>query len=409
MPGIPGGQVKSMVVYDDGTGSALYVAGDFDQVGGIAASNIARYDGESFAPLGEGITGSWFNGYVNAMAVYDDGNGPALYVGGFFDRAGGLEVGYCIAKWDGQEWSAVGEGLQGVTPQVWDMAVFSGDLYIAGNLRSPGGQSNDGIVRWDGQSFSTVGGGLGGSLPIAHALAVFQGPGDGDRWLAVGGNFELGTDYPIRDLALWNGEAWEAAGTGIGPASGAYVTELAVHDDGAGPFLCVAGSFSTAGGVPVMHAARWSGGNAWAPLGDNLYTLPIIFGTFDEGDGPQLYASGPSHVVRWSANTWKPIGSNWSGGARAFCTFDDGEGEAMFVGGVFTTIEGRPAHRLATWRCLNPLGDVNGDGVVDIADLVELLAAWGECPPSPGICPADLDYDGTVGVLDLLLLLAQWS
>lgn len=54
-------------------------------------------------------------------------------------------------------------------------------------------------------------------------------------------------------------------------------------------------------------------------------------------------------------------------------------------------------------------GDVNVDGAVDVNDLLDLLAAWGPCPPQPSGCPADQDDDGQVTVTDLLLLLANWS
>jgi hypothetical protein len=35
---------------------------------------------------------------LRALEVFDDGGGPALYVAGHFDRAGGLPSSY-IAKW----------------------------------------------------------------------------------------------------------------------------------------------------------------------------------------------------------------------------------------------------------------------------------------------------------------------
>ena len=47
--------------------------------------------------------------------------------------------------------------------------------------------------------------------------------------------------------------------------------------------------------------------------------------------------------------------------------------------------------------------DLNGDGVVNSADLAELLAAWG----SGG--PADLDGDGVTDAADLAILLAAWG
>jgi len=52
--------------------------------------------------------------------------------------------------------------------------------------------------------------------------------------------------------------------------------------------------------------------------------------------------------------------------------------------------------------------DLNCDGVVDVSDLLLLLANWGACPPS-GDCTGDINEDGTVDVSDLLLLLANWG
>ncbi len=54
-------------------------------------------------------------------------------------------------------------------------------------------------------------------------------------------------------------------------------------------------------------------------------------------------------------------------------------------------------------------GDLDGDGVVGILDLLILLSNWGPCPDPPAPCPADLDGDGNVGILDLLLLLSNWG
>jgi hypothetical protein len=49
--------------------------------------------------------------------------------------------------------------------------------------------------------------------------------------------------------------------------------------------------------------------------------------------------------------------------------------------------------------------DLNGDLVVGVADLIELITAWGAC----GDCPQDLDGDGVVGVADLVDLIVQWG
>src|SRR5258705_34815 len=49
---------------------------------------------------------------VVASTVFDDGGGPALYVGGFFTTAGGVAANY-VAKWNGSSWSALGSGMNG--------------------------------------------------------------------------------------------------------------------------------------------------------------------------------------------------------------------------------------------------------------------------------------------------------
>jgi hypothetical protein len=51
-------------------------------------------------------------------------------------------------------------------------------------------------------------------------------------------------------------------------------------------------------------------------------------------------------------------------------------------------------------------GDANGDGWVDVADLVEVVIAWGPCR---GHRPADIDGDGAVGVVDLIGVILSWG
>ena len=53
-------------------------------------------------------------------------------------------------------------------------------------------------------------------------------------------------------------------------------------------------------------------------------------------------------------------------------------------------------------------GDLDGNGIVDFADLLILLSAWGNCP-NEKICPADLDERGAVDFSDLLILLNVWG
>ena len=53
-------------------------------------------------------------------------------------------------------------------------------------------------------------------------------------------------------------------------------------------------------------------------------------------------------------------------------------------------------------------GDIDGDGIVGVSDLLFLLGNWGPCADCND-CPADLDGDCSVGVADFLILLANWG
>ena len=52
--------------------------------------------------------------------------------------------------------------------------------------------------------------------------------------------------------------------------------------------------------------------------------------------------------------------------------------------------------------------DVDCDGVVDVTDLLAVIAAWGECPAADP-CTADTNGDGMVDVTDLLAIIASWG
>ena len=51
---------------------------------------------------------------------------------------------------------------------------------------------------------------------------------------------------------------------------------------------------------------------------------------------------------------------------------------------------------------------ITGDGIVNIQDLLAVVAAWGQSGP-PGTIPADVNDDGVVNILDLLAVVAAWG
>ncbi|MCP3905190.1 MAG: hypothetical protein GY715_16315 [Planctomycetes bacterium] len=52
--------------------------------------------------------------------------------------------------------------------------------------------------------------------------------------------------------------------------------------------------------------------------------------------------------------------------------------------------------------------DLSGNGDVDFADILTVIAQWGPCP-AKGPCPADLDGDNDVAFSDILVIIEEWG
>jgi len=169
-------------------------------------------------------------------------------------------------------------------------------------------------------------------------------------------------------------------------SAGRPATLMLVHDNG------------TPGDYSDDTAAVFRGPDIPAPgTGWAAYDYAIESQSETLPDGWQLINLGdigapPNH-------TWSEIITNVS---RVEVLFGDPEFFYIFQQWTVGIDNTRLAYDIAE----TAPEDLNGDGVVDLADLLILLAAWGTCD---GECPADLDGDGSVGLSDLLQLLAAWS
>ncbi|MFN0244880.1 MAG: hypothetical protein ACKVWV_18510 [Planctomycetota bacterium] len=363
-------RIHALATYDDGSGPALFAAGSFQRIGGILASNVARWDGHVWTPLGAGVSST-----ATTLCVYDDGSGPALYVGGTFAHAGAVAANG-IAKWDGTSWSSLGSGATGT---VWTLAVYDdllggGAVLVAGGTfttMDAVGASN--IARWDGASWSSFGSGMNATV---NALGVFDldGSGGNSPRLYAAGGFTVAGGASVHGVAQWNGTAWAQFSAGPQYIFGGYVRSMLVHDDGSGAALYVTGRFSSFSGTSANNVARWKP-TAWSSLasgvdGQSGFTTtagPMI--AFDDGSGPALYVGGnfdraggvsALDLAKWDGAQWSQVGSTLGlrHAVRSFAEFDDGTGPALYVGGGFADAAGTPVNHIAKWTGTqwSPLG-----------------------------------------------------
>jgi len=147
---------------------SLVAAGELDRIGGIDAHGIARWDGAAWHSVGSGVSaGVWWATAVSALAVLEGD----LIAAGNFNFAGG-RVAQNIARWDGTSWHPMGEGMFG---RVYALAVRDGELYAAGDFSWAGTHICNGVARWDGSDWQPLGSGIEGQSSAARALAVFRG------------------------------------------------------------------------------------------------------------------------------------------------------------------------------------------------------------------------------------------
>ncbi len=411
-PGINTGILFDLTTHD----GALVGSGSFTSINGVSATRIAAWDGTTWSPLGTGLQGA--EGY--AVASF----GGDLYAAGYFNSAGNVDGTAKLARWDGSAWSSVGAQLENFTNQLWDLTTWddgTGEaLYVAGNFTNIGGVSDASyIARWNGESYSALGAPIAGNVPLIVFTAEVWDDGTGEA-LYVGGRFTSVDGVSASRIAKWDGSQWSALGSGLtGPGVTPSVMAMAAFDDGTGEALYVAGqTFNTAGGVPVSRIARWDG-SSWSAVGAG-FDDGIVWGlsVFDDGTGPALYASGTftssggvpmTGLARWNGSSWEDVGSTDDDTYRTL-VHDDGSGPALYVAGRYSTIGGVDAGGIARLQpCPSDVdGDVDGNGTVDLDDLLAVLSAWGDCPPASP-CPADLNGSGDVTIDDLLAVLNNFG
>jgi len=165
------------------------------------------------------------------------------------------------------------------------------------------------------------------------------------------------------------------------------------------------------------------------PLQPSLGALTVV-GNYTQGtDGTLLIdvAAFPPNFNEWESDVFAVSGDATLGGSLEVQIVVGGTPPlgtsfeivtAASVTGEFDTLIAPPLCCDRGWLVVYegnvvrlevrviPPGDLNGDFVVNVLDLIIMLLDFGDCPPA---CPSDVNGDGTVGVLDLIILLENFG
>lgn len=291
------GTVRALTIFDEDDAGpsppALFAAGDFTLAGGMAANRIARWDGSTWDPLGDGMNAS-----VRALAVY---NGE-LIAAGSFTTAGGVPANR-IARWNGSSWQPLGTGMTGGTVDAllvyYNSITEVNELIAGGSFSNAGGTTGTGrIARWNGTMWQGLGS-SGFSLQV-DSLGTYNGD-----LVATEHAVDLTL---VRSIRRWNGAVW----TTFGLQSGDVFALTEFNGE-----LIAAGAFSSISGVPASRLARWNG-SIWQPFGSTVNatvnSLVLHNGELIAGGSFTTAGGAPaSRIARWNGSNWLPLGTGPAG------------------------------------------------------------------------------------------------
>ncbi|MBX3464141.1 MAG: hypothetical protein KF830_13285 [Planctomycetes bacterium] len=272
----------------------VVVGGRFSTFRGVAANNLARWNGTSWSAIGPGVDGE-----VRALAALP---GDGFVVAGLFAQAGGAPA-QRVARFDGQHWSTLGAGLATLPSAL--AVTTHGSIFAASS-------SPLGLHRFDGLQWQPV--------PFAGGAWVLSIAALADDSLAIGGTF-YGYPPGTTGLLLWsNGALATVAGA---PTVVNRLTRLS--DDS----LLV-------GGISLQ---RWDG-SVWSavPMINAGAIRELPDGGLVGCNGPAAYGGGlASAVYRLRGAGWESFGQVEGGVATQVLSSKRGE---LFLGGTFQTVGG---------------------------------------------------------------------
>ena len=399
--------IYALETFDDGSGEALFAAGNFAIHNQPHVRHLAKWDGDAWSDAGGGPTGEQHDAVVYSLKSHALDGQTSLYAGGEFSIDEGAFANG-IAQWDGQTWSGLAGGLTGASRNnAVDTMIFDDGhgeaLFVAGSFARAGTTEANHIARWDGENWAPLGQGMDDWV---FALAAFD-DGTGHA-LYAGGIFTQAGGSDAESVARWDGTRWEPVGGGVGR----WIRTMTVADFGDGPALYVGGSFSMAGGQLAVGVARWDG-TEWTPVGAGLYGWVYDLKVVEMRGQPQLIAVGSfvtdrqqdlRGIARWDGHAWHPFDRGLEHASRvdqpvgrAIATLGEGSAREIYVGGDFTFAGSHVSPGIARWSLAHCPPDLDADGTLTVFDFLTFLNLFQDGDPA-----ADFDGDGELTIFDFL-------
>jgi len=228
-------------------------------------------------------------------------------------------------------------GIPGNTT-IYDIEVVGDDLYVAGFFRNHEGDPNMSyIMKWDGQDWTSLGGGVNGTV-----FTLEMSPAG----LYVGGTFSKLNDNisPIdqKAVGLWNGTSWEALPdlNNSGPNS-FQAQDLEYRDD----MLYIAGGKTWLPGNPfTRHGLVTYKDGIYTPVGTQIGNTNDLIHDIEWHNG-ELYIGGNFEDAGGNEDAdyfAKLVNGNWEG--TGLFSEDvsalHSAGVNLYIGGAFSNLDG---------------------------------------------------------------------
>jgi hypothetical protein len=316
------GEVEALAVGPDGN---LFAAGAFHSAGNVPARRVAVLNDGEWQALGEGIRPHQSWGSVRALAIGQDGTVYAS--SGWY--------------WKGEEWAILGGGLTDGATRALHVA-SDGSLYAGGTFTIAGGSPASRVARWNGQQWTALGTGMNG------AVAGFAEDGTGNIY-AVGSFSQAGGTAADR-VAVWNGTEWSPVGGSPGTAS---IGTIAIDSHG----TVYVGAQQPGRVLRLGDGGQWTvigtfdPDEGWLFASLDAISVDVSGNLYAAGRFTGVDGLAAANVAVFDGETWAPLDKGINGWARALAISD----EMVWIGGYFQGAGGEASSRIAQWDGAKPV------------------------------------------------------